>query len=448
MAVTPVHVSREARAATPDSVLYQTVIPKEAPRVPAHARISGPDRGICSPDLVIPLVEAPARALRAELRFALGDEVHRWLAALSIRRDVSRMKLTAWSDALHSGVSAERLTSRIRPLRGRRSEPPASLLRPRDCPPLPMPSLMELSNRAAFVALLFALPAAPSAHAQPPRVGSFFIREAEDPATGENRSVAAIIPRRGPGQVRWQCVERGGVAVGINLGVLSHDEYTRRVTWRFDGDPPDTTSLSGMSGTMDWYLPPDDVASFTVRARTARRLVVRALSAGTEYVYALDQPGPALDRLPCARGTPVPGQPLRPGRERDGVERATPPDEGTYELSAVEVLPRIRNRAELARLLAEGFPPALRDSGVQGTATLRFRVLENGAVDSATVQVTHSTHEAFNEPAIAAVRRLVATPAMVNGRPVKVWVELPLTFTLTRNAEAPDSAAAPPSPPP
>ena len=74
------------------------------------------------------------------------------------------------------------------------------------------------------------------------------------------------------------------------------------------------------------------------------------------------------------------------GVAQSTVERETPPDEGTYELSAVEELPR----------------------------------------------PTNSTHEQFNDPAIRAVRALRFRPAKVNGRPVKVWVEQPITFQVTR----------------
>lgn len=120
------------------------------------------------------------------------------------------------------------------------------------------------------------------------------------------------------------------------------------------------------------------------------------------------------------------------GVAQSTVERPTPPDEGTYELSAVEELPRPTNTADLARSLQRNYPPLLRDAGVTGTVQVRMRVLEDGTVDAGSISVTSSTHEQFNDPSIRSVQRLRFRPAKVNGRPVKVWVELPIQWTVAR----------------
>ncbi|HEU4883877.1 MAG TPA: TonB family protein [Longimicrobium sp.] len=125
---------------------------------------------------------------------------------------------------------------------------------------------------------------------------------------------------------------------------------------------------------------------------------------------------------------------------RAAAQPGVPADEHTYELVDVEVKPTVTNTVEIQRLLERNYPPELNSAGVRGTVDLRFRVLENGRVDSATVQVMSSSHQAFNAPAIRAVRRLSLTPAMVRGRPVKVWVQLPITFA----GESPPASAAPP----
>ena len=120
------------------------------------------------------------------------------------------------------------------------------------------------------------------------------------------------------------------------------------------------------------------------------------------------------------------------GVQQSTVERTAPPDEGTYELSAVEELPRLQNSSDFARQLARNYPPLLRDAGVTGTVTVRFRVLEDGRVDGESIQVTNSTHEQFNDPTIRAVRAMRFRPARVNGRPVKVWVDQPIQWTVGR----------------
>lgn len=120
------------------------------------------------------------------------------------------------------------------------------------------------------------------------------------------------------------------------------------------------------------------------------------------------------------------------GVQQSTVERTAPPDEGTYELSAVEERPQLSNQADLARQLSRNYPPLLRDAGVAGTVQVRFRVLENGRVDAESITVTSTTHEQFNDPTIRAVRGLRFRPARVNNRPVRVWVELPITWQVSR----------------
>ncbi|HEX2208387.1 MAG TPA: TonB family protein [Longimicrobium sp.] len=120
------------------------------------------------------------------------------------------------------------------------------------------------------------------------------------------------------------------------------------------------------------------------------------------------------------------------GVAQSTVQRETPPDEGTYELSAVEELPRPTNGSDFQRQLARNYPPLLRDAGVTGTVQVRFRVMEDGRVDAESIQITSSTHEQFNDPTTRAVRSLRFRPARVNGRPVKVWVEQPIQWTVAR----------------
>lgn len=116
------------------------------------------------------------------------------------------------------------------------------------------------------------------------------------------------------------------------------------------------------------------------------------------------------------------------GVQQSTVERTTPPDEGTYELSAVEEQPRPTNLADLRRQLERNYPPLLRDARVVGTVQVRMRVTAEGTVDASSITVTSSSHEQFNDPTIRSVQRLRFRPAKVNGRAVPVWVELPIQW--------------------
>lgn len=123
-------------------------------------------------------------------------------------------------------------------------------------------------------------------------------------------------------------------------------------------------------------------------------------------------------------------QGVETGVAQDVSERQAPPDEGTYEVSAVEELPELTNRQEVGRQLQRQYPPLLRDAGIQGSATMRLRVNEDGRVDPESITVENATHEAFGDAARRVVERMRFRPAKVGGRAVRVWVTLPVTFQL------------------
>jgi protein TonB len=119
------------------------------------------------------------------------------------------------------------------------------------------------------------------------------------------------------------------------------------------------------------------------------------------------------------------------GQAQDVSKRDTPPDEGTYELSAVEEQPRPTNVAEFQRLLERNYPPLLREAGVTGTVQVRMRVEEDGHVDAESITIESATNDQFGDATKRAVERLRFRPAKVGGHPVKVWVTLPVTWQIS-----------------
>ncbi|MBV9108463.1 MAG: energy transducer TonB, partial [Gemmatimonadetes bacterium] len=118
------------------------------------------------------------------------------------------------------------------------------------------------------------------------------------------------------------------------------------------------------------------------------------------------------------------------GQAQDVTNRTAPPDEGTYELSAVEEQPSLSNSSEVQRQLARNYPPLLRDAGVTGQVVLRMRVMEDGHVDPESISVESTSNDAFGDAAKRVVERMRFRPAKVGGHAVKVWVTLPVTFQL------------------
>ena len=113
-------------------------------------------------------------------------------------------------------------------------------------------------------------------------------------------------------------------------------------------------------------------------------------------------------------------------------ERTPSPDDSALALSAVESPPELLNRAEVAEAISRNYPPLLRDAGVTGSVTLRMRIGSDGVVDPTTIEVVEATHEAFGDAAARVASRLRFRPARVDGKPVRVWVTLPITFLLAR----------------
>lgn len=120
-----------------------------------------------------------------------------------------------------------------------------------------------------------------------------------------------------------------------------------------------------------------------------------------------------------------------------------PPDEGMYELAVPDEQPSFRNRARFARQIEARFPPELRASGVSGGAVVRFRILENGMVALESVRVELTTDPQFGEAAVSVIRETRFRPAKFGGRPVKVWMTVPIWFEAPAPAPAESTGTAP-----
>jgi TonB family protein len=112
-------------------------------------------------------------------------------------------------------------------------------------------------------------------------------------------------------------------------------------------------------------------------------------------------------------------------------------------------MPVLQNDDAIDRLTRAQYPPALRAGGVAGAVLVRFRVLTDGRVDSASVLPLQSPHAALVEPAVAVARRLAFRPAQVGGCPVEYWHSFNLLFDPREGVArgGVERAAVPPPPP-
>ena len=72
------------------------------------------------------------------------------------------------------------------------------------------------------------------------------------------------------------------------------------------------------------------------------------------------------------------------------------------------------------------YPRVARQAGLGGRVTVRAVIAPDGSVES--VEVFSSTNPLFNDAAVEAVRRWRYRPALMNGRPVRVYFSVVVNF--------------------
>lgn len=90
--------------------------------------------------------------------------------------------------------------------------------------------------------------------------------------------------------------------------------------------------------------------------------------------------------------------------------------------------PRLENQDDVARALERNYPPLLRDAGIGGTTIVWFFIDETGTVVERQLHRT-SGYDALDAAALKVADLMRFTPAMNRDRVVKVWVQIPITFT-------------------
>lgn len=139
-------------------------------------------------------------------------------------------------------------------------------------------------------------------------------------------------------------------------------------------------------------------------------LVAAALAAGAGDVRAQES---------------TPQQATSPATAVDtaGVDTAA-----VYEGDDVTTPPGLDNRDVVVRALLRNYPNALRNQGISGSATVQAVIDRRGRVEQA--RVTGATIPEFGQASVAVVRAMRFRPAMLNGVPVRVRVDMPVSFNL------------------
>jgi protein TonB len=130
----------------------------------------------------------------------------------------------------------------------------------------------------------------------------------------------------------------------------------------------------------------------------------------------IEEPGPIGPVAPV-RG----GEPDATGRGTLEPSVSDDPDPNTFVWT--DELP------QLVRSVKPFYPDLAREAGVEGTVKLQLLVGLDGRVLRAIVRPGGSV-PMLDQAAIDAALRCVFTPALANGRPVKVWVTQDYRFRL------------------
>lgn len=81
------------------------------------------------------------------------------------------------------------------------------------------------------------------------------------------------------------------------------------------------------------------------------------------------------------------------------------------------------------RMVPPKFPSEMRKEGTGGLVTVKCTIDEKGNVTEP--QVEKSSHDAFVQPALEALRKWKFKPAKKGGTPVALRVSIPIQFSIT-----------------
>ncbi|HLL84150.1 MAG TPA: energy transducer TonB [Longimicrobium sp.] len=129
----------------------------------------------------------------------------------------------------------------------------------------------------------------------------------------------------------------------------------------------------------------------------------------------------ALLLAACASGGGAAPEPRPAGSATGSVDTAR-----VYGVDEVTVKARLANSSTVARALEQNYSGVQRDAGLEGTVDLQMTVERNGHTSS--IVVVRSSDAVFNTAAVNVARAMRFSPAQVNGVPVRVRIDLPITF--------------------
>jgi TonB family protein len=109
----------------------------------------------------------------------------------------------------------------------------------------------------------------------------------------------------------------------------------------------------------------------------------------------------------------------------------TTPDDApdfAYEVAVLERVPTLANRSEIAGIMEALYPRLLQDAGIGGTVVTQFVIQADGTIDMASLKVLESSNEELSNATRHALERFKFTPGLYKGAPVRVLIQMPVTW--------------------
>jgi TonB family protein len=99
-------------------------------------------------------------------------------------------------------------------------------------------------------------------------------------------------------------------------------------------------------------------------------------------------------------------------------------------LAVVDRLPQLKNVDEMAHRMRALYPPIYRAAGIEGSAVVQLVVDTDGRVEEEGMSVISATAPDFGPATLELAQLVRFEPARRNGRPVRVWVQLPVDWKI------------------
>jgi TonB family protein len=170
---------------------------------------------------------------------------------------------------------------------------------------------------------------------------------------------------------------------------------------------------------------------FNGRDTLAHAPLVLPVRRGRRY----ESPNPLMfEALPadsgqCVQATMIDNDEATPDTVRFDMRRCPP---ANVDLGAVFDTAAVTDKPVRVWLPAARYPDGLRYRGIEGRVVVGFVIDTLGRAEPASVNLLEVSHPDFGPPTVEIVLNSVFWPGRISGRKVRVWVRVPINYTIAR----------------